>query len=327
MSDEQLDDELPELPEEKSEIQQDSDQPHKDRLIAAIHKEKIVAALGNPKAKDDIDLLNEALAAYDSWIKKLTSLKSTGEIRVKEMTALLNEYKDFLEVDLIASKSSAFLKRQKGQMKLDNSVMEEFLIHLVHPSVITNLPNFELEAGPQTAFMSLAFRPSNINNLNEKPEIIFKVKDQDFTIGKTIHYRFSSDPSFNSKKTIGGKFHLAVLSAECKVNYDKTMFQECAGTASRLKHGCPIAKYFALVEYLDMQPEDVRLTDIDNVFILRKANRLPFEKRSSLTEVKEQHKNFPISADVIWNFVNEIQSFIDASWYDPEEAIKRGSFL
>ena len=93
MSDEQLDDELPELPEEKveSEIPPDSDQPHKDRLIAAIHKEKIVAALGNPKAKDDIDLLNEALTAYDTWIKKLTALKSTGETRVREMTALLNE--------------------------------------------------------------------------------------------------------------------------------------------------------------------------------------------------------------------------------------------
>lgn len=327
MIEEQLDEEIPELPEDQTTIEENSDQPHKEKLVAAIHKEKIIAALGNPKAKDDIDLLKEGLSSYENWIGKMTALTSTGDQRVRDMTALLNEYKDYLEVDLIAAKGSAFLKRQKGQLKLDNSVMEEFLIHLVHPAVLNNLPKFDLEAGPKTAFMSLAFRPSNIANLDEKPEVIIKVKDQDFTIGKTIHYKFSSDGDFNTKKTLGGKFHLAVLSAECKVNYDKTMFQECAGTAARLKHGCPIAKYYALVEYLDMQPEDTRLTEIDNVFLLRKAKRLPFEKRSSLEEVKQQHKNFPISADVILKFVNEIQNFIDSSWYDPEGAITRGSFI
>ena len=301
--------------------------PHKEKLLAAIHKEKIISAIENPKAKDDIDVLKEALSAYEYWNKKMLGLTSAGQERIREMTALLNDYKDYLEIDLVASKGSPFLKRQKGQLKLDNSVMEEFLIHLIHPSILNNLPNFDLEAGPQTAFMSLAFRPSRIANLNEKPELIIKVKDQDFTIGKAIHYKFSVNPDFNVKKTIEGKLHLSVLSAECKLNYDKTMFQECAGTASRLKQGCPIAKYYALVEYLDMQPEDTRLTEIDNVFLLRKAKRLPFEKRNILSEIKSQHINFPISSDVISMFVTEIQNFIDASWYDPDEALIRGSFL
>jgi hypothetical protein len=291
------------------------------------HREKLLAAIDNPKAKGDIAFLREAFAAYETWINKLNALSSVGEIRIKEMTTLLNEYKDFLEVDLIASKGSDFIKRQKGQLKLDNSVLEEFLIHLVNPAVLNNLPIFELETGPQTAFMSLAFRPSSVSSLNEKPEVILKVKDQDFTIGKAIYYKFSSDVAFNLQKTIDGKFYLAVLAAECKVNYDKTMFQECAGTASRLKQGCPVAKYYALVEYLDMQPEDTRLTEIDNVFLLRKAKRLPFEKRNILAEVKAQHRDFPISADVITKFVNEIQKFIDATWYNPEEALKRGSFV
>jgi hypothetical protein len=291
------------------------------------HKEKLLAAIANPKANGDIVLLNEALAAYQAWISKTNALISVGQTRINEMTELLNEYKDYLEVDLIATKGSDFLKRQKGQLKLDNSVLEEFLIHLVNPAILNKLPNFDLETGPQTAFMSLAFRPSAISNLNEKPEVILKVKDQDFTIGKAIHYKFSSDASFSNQKTVDGKFYLAVLAAECKINYDKTMFQECAGTAARLKQGCPIAKYYALVEYLDMQPEDTRLTEIDNVFLLRKVKRLPFEKRSVLAEVKAQHKDFPISAEVIAMFVKEIQNFIDATWYDPDEALKRGSFI
>jgi hypothetical protein len=291
------------------------------------HREKLVAAIANPKAGMDIPIMNEALSAYETWISKTNSLTSEGNKRIQEMTALLNDYKDYLEVDLIAAKGSDFLKRQKGQLKLDNSVLEEFLIHLVHPKILKNLPGFNLDTGPQTAFLSLAFRPSSISNLNEKPEVILKVKDQDFTIGKAIHYKFSSDSNFSTLKTIDGKFYLAVLAAECKINYDKTMFQECAGTASRLKQGCPVAKYYTLVEYLDMQPEDTRLTDIDNVFLLRKAKRLPFEKRSKLEEVKAQHADFPISYEVVSMFVAEIQSFIDATWYDPEEAIERGSFI
>jgi hypothetical protein len=307
--------------------EQISEEPHKDRLIAAIHKEKIMAAIDNPKAKEDIDLLKEALSAYEYWIKSIKSLTTSGIQKVDDMTRLLNGYKDYLEVDLIASKGSDFLKRQKGQLKLDNSVMEEFLIHLVDPSILSNLPGFDLEPGPKTAFMSLAFRPSSISKLNEKPEVVIKDKDQDFTIGKTIHYKFSPDSNFNSRSTLSGKLHLAVLAAECKVNYDKTMFQECAGTAARLKYGCPIAKYFVLVEYLDMQAEDVRMTEIDNVFLLRKAKRLPFEKRSSLAEVRNQHKEHPIHTEVVLKFVNEIQNFINTKWYDPAAAISRGSFI
>jgi hypothetical protein len=291
------------------------------------HREKLLAAKTNPKCDADVALLNEALSAYEIWIAKTIGLNSTGETRINEMTALLNEYKDYLEVDLIATRGSDFLKRQKGQLKLDNSVMEEFLIHLVSPKLLKNLPTFHLNTGPQTAFMSLAFRPSSITTLDQKPEVIVKVKDQDFTIGKALYYKFSSDSGFIATKTVDGKFYLAVLAAECKINYDKTMFQECAGTASRLKQGCPIAKYYALIEYLDMQPEDTRLTEIDNVFLLRKAKRLPFEKRSVLAEIKAQHRDFPISSEVISKFAHEIQKFVDATWYNPDEALQRGSFV
>jgi Bpu10I restriction endonuclease len=291
------------------------------------HREKLLAAISNPKAKADLDLLKEAYLAYEQWISQLNSLTSMKSERLAEMVRLLNEYKDFIEVDLIASRGSEFLKRQKGQLKLDNSILEEFLTHLISPAILDNLPTFELETGPQTTFLSLAFRPTSLSNLDKKPEVVLKVKDQDFTLGRTVFYKFSAHEDFNVHQTTHGKFFLAVLAAECKVNYDKTMFQECAGTASRLKQGCPVSKYYALVEYLDMQPEDVRLTDIDNVFLLRKAKRLPFEKRNHLAEVKAQHKNFPIAVDVVQKFINEIQEFINTTWYDPEEALKRGSFV
>jgi hypothetical protein len=296
-------------------------------MIKTPHKEKLLKAIDNQKCKDDIDILREAENAYFKWISKLDSLTSSGKDRVLEMTKALNEYKDFVEVELIAKKGSDFIKRQKGQLKLDNSIMEEFLIHLVNPSIFHSLPDFELETGPQTVFMSLSFRPASIANLNDKPDVVLKIKDQDFTIGKTIFYKFSVDSAFDESKTNEGSLFLAILAAECKMNYDKTMFQESAGTASRLKQGCPDSKYYVLVEYLDMEPEDPRLTEIDNVFLLRHAKRLRYEKRNIYEEVMAQHKDYPIDGEIVCKFVQEIQSFIDAVWYDPSGALKRGSFV
>ena len=291
------------------------------------HKEKLLAAMENKKAAVDKPLLQEAYNAYEQWVRQMNALQSTGDEFLSDLVRLLNEYKDYLEVELIARRGSDFLKRQKGQMKLDNSVIEEFLPYLVSSKLLSNLPeDYELETGSQTSFMSLSFCPSSIQTLN-KPQITIKEKDQDFAIGKSIFYKFSTDESFSANNTTDGKMFLAVFAAECKVNYDKTMFQECAGTAARLKQGCPISKYFALVEYLDMQPEDTRLTSIDNVFLLRKCKRLPYEKRNIYEEVYAQHKNNPISFEVMKMFVSEMQNFINATWYDPEAALTRGAFV
>lgn len=296
-------------------------------MIQYPHKDKLEAAIINPKAVADKPLLEEAMKAYKAWITKMKAINKTGDDFLREMVDCLNQYKDYLEVDLIARYGSEFLKRQKGQLKLDNSVIEEFLPYLVDRKLLNNLPTtFNVETGSQTSFMSLSFCPSSIQRLDE-PEIVIKEKDQDFAIGKTIYYKFSSDQSFSAAKTKDGKLFLAVMAAECKVNYDKTMFQECAGTAARLKQGCPISKYYALVEYLDMQPEDTRLTSIDNVFLLRKAKRLPYEKRGVYEEVKRQHEDNPICFDVMKKFVTEMQNFINATWYNPDEALERGSFV
>lgn len=292
------------------------------------HLDKLEAAIRNPKcAQEDVRLLEEARERYRAWKAALAVPGNTSRSHVFLMTRLLNEYKDFLEVELIAARGSAFIKRQKGQLKLDNSVLEEFLIDLVQPTILTGLPDFPLTVGPNTAFMSLSFAPPALRALNDAPVVALKVKDQDFIIGKEIHYRFSPDPTFAAAKTATGSLSLAVLAAETKVNLDKTMFQEAAGTASRLKQGCPHSQYYVLNEYLDMEPEDCRLTAIDNVFLLRHARRLPFEKRSVLAEVRRQHENYPIDAEVIWKFVEKIQAFINAAWYDPAAALRRGSFV
>lgn len=287
-----------------------------------------MAAINNPKCEAaDVTILKQCIARYETWIADMEKVHLTGKNRVIELTKLLNGYKDDLEVELITKSQSTFLIRQKGQLKLDNSIIEEFLIHLVDSRVLDGLPTFALDIGPQTAFMSLAFTPANLNALGDKPPVEVKEKDADFALGKTIHYKFSPDPQFASTKTTEGRLVLAVLAAECKVNLDKTMFQEAAGIASRSKQGCPMSRYYLLVEYLDMEPEDCRLTAIDNVFLLRHTKRLPFGKRTQYSEVKAQHYTKPIDAEIIWKFCQELQTFVKAVWYDPSKALERGSFI
>ncbi len=297
-------------------------------MIQTPHKDKLMAAMNNPKCNDkDREIITEAQKAYEFWVSEMDRISSTGKESVVQLTKLLNQYKNQLEVELIIQSGSQFLIRQKGQLKLDNSVIEEFLIRLVDPRVLEGLPDFELCVGPQRAFMSLAFTPASIHDLGERPRVEIKEKDADFTLGKSIYYKFSSDPAFASRSTQSGMLTLAVLAAECKVNLDKTMFQEAAGTASRLKQGCPMSRYYLLVEYLDMEPEDCRLTAIDNVFLIRHAKRLPFGKRTEYADVKKQHQDNPIDPEVIWKFISELQYFVKSVWYDPEKALERGSFI
>jgi hypothetical protein len=293
------------------------------------HGNKIAAAIANPKAtQQDKDLLDEIQKAYEEWVTELVTAipGESPEARVRRQAELLNDYKFFVEVDCVAKRGSAWLKRQKGQLKLDSSIIEEFLIHLVHPATLPGFDRLdELAVGPNQAFMSMSFRADSLGGLLDQPEVVVKTKDQDFTLGARLH--FAVGTSSDLRVATRGSFVLAVLAAECKVNLDKTMFQEASGTATRLKQGCPMAKYFLVAEFLDMTPEDVRLTDIDNVFLLRASRRLGPQQRGNAEEVEKYHQENPIRADVLWRFVQEMQSFIDAVWYDPTTVLERGSFI
>lgn len=293
------------------------------------HLNKITAAAANPKASDeDRALLGEIRERYHEWASALDAVTDGEEpqARVHRQAKLFNEYKFFVEVQCVARRGSAWLKRQKGQLKLDNSIIEEFLIHLVHPAT---LPGFErlheLTVGPNQAFMSMSFRADSLSGLLDRPEVVVKSKDQDFTLGARLHYAVGTDETLEG--ATHGSFVLAVLAAECKVNLDKTMFQEASGTATRLKQGAPMSKYFVIAEFLDMIPEDVRLTDIDNVLLLRGVRRLAPAQRGDAEAIARCHTEHPIREDVLWRFVQEMQSFVDAVWFDPTGVLERGSFM
>jgi hypothetical protein len=92
--------------------------------LATPHLDKLNAAIANPKSAGDIALLKEARDLYYQWVADLDALTSQGKQRVTAMVNLLNQYKDAIEVDFIMKRGSDFLRRQKGQLKLDNSIWQ-----------------------------------------------------------------------------------------------------------------------------------------------------------------------------------------------------------
>ena len=90
---------------------------------------------------------------------------------------------------------------------------------------------------------------------------------------------------------IRDRSNIAYIAAEIKTNLDKTMFQEAASTAQDVRVSVPGAKYFLLVEWLDMTPISTTGTAIEEVILLRKAKRLPSNIRSSFSSFKGRSKS------------------------------------
>ena len=255
------------------------------------HMDKLTAALQNSKLPDqDKPKLEEAVARYKTWIAKLESLKGEPQDILKEMVTLTNEYKRFVEVDLIFDSKDDFLYRQKGQLKLDNSILEEFLPRLVDPRLVPGIANVEnFTSGPQQCFAGMYIGPIGLP-LNEGG-IFIKTKNQDFTVGRKLYFQVSTDSKFSSKKMLFSELNIAYFVAEIKTNLDKTMFQEAAATARELKTNVRESIYFVLCEWLDMSPIDTRMTDIDRVVLLRKAKRLPSNVRSEFSTYEGRSRN------------------------------------
>ncbi|WP_287279473.1 MULTISPECIES: hypothetical protein [unclassified Okeania] len=104
--------------------------------LPQLHYSKLIACLNNPCLPDaDRDGLEEAIRKYHQWRHELELVESGQIDTVEKLVAATNKYKSFIELDLIFDSSENFLYRQKGQLKLDNTILEEFLPQLVFRSL------------------------------------------------------------------------------------------------------------------------------------------------------------------------------------------------
>ncbi len=248
------------------------------------HFEKLVATLANDKLpQKDKAHIEEAIQHYKQWIAEMDAIMSALEpagVILKKVVSALNQYRIRMDIDLIFNSQDDWLYRQKGQLKLDNSIIEEFLPRLMHPAIFPEIEQMNINVGPVGAFAATWFTSSLL-----KPEpaggLKIRSKDQDFAISKPLYLKASHFPDF--RDSVEQTTNLAYIAAECKTNLDKTMFQEACATARDLKTAIPGARYFLLCEWLDMKPISSTTTPIDETLILRKAKRISSNIRSAFS--------------------------------------------
>jgi hypothetical protein len=289
--------------------------PHLDKLNAGLTNEKLPSS--------EIPRLKEAVEKYHQWIAAINTVNNNNNQLIENLVKLLNDYKLYVDFDLIFSSSNDFFYRQKGQLKIDSSVMEEFLPHLVS-KVFPNLNN-SVVFGPRKCFSAMYFR-STLYDHTKGGGLEIRTKDQDFAIAKKLFIRTSHNNNFIDYET--KDTYLGYLTSECKTNLDKTMFQEATATAHDVKTAIPGAKYFLLCEWLDMTPISTAPTDIDEVLILRKAKRISSNIRKNYATVSGRKNNAnsfkdyleqnPFDVDVLKRFLSHIDLMLNDR--DPEES-------
>ena len=296
------------------------------------HLDKIKALLRNPRLPSaDKPRVEEALRRYNDWIRNLERIKPGQKNAVRQLVEATNRYKMSIELDLIFDSPENFLYRQKGQLKLDNTILEELLPQLFYRSL--RLENQAFEFGPRNTFTGLSFTSSIVHpGSGGHPRL--RTKDQDFVLGKRLYIMTSFDKDFTQSEVL--ESHLGYVCAECKTNLDKTMFQEAVATSRDLKIAVPSSLYFLVCEFLDMTPVSITSTQIDDVLIVRKAKRMSSNVRQEYrsAEARRKHRQAYVDflesakyyADVFQRMVEKIQSMADET--DPEinKVLKQGYF-
>lgn len=301
--------------------------PHFDKLSALLLNEKVHST--------DKPRIEKFIENYKKWIAALESVKGKNQERLQEMVRLLNEYRNAVDIDLIFDSEQDFLYRQKGQLKLDNSVLEEFLPRLIDPELIPELKPLGVSVGPKTAFLSVYFT-SALNDLVPGGGLNIRAKDQDFAVSKSLYLRTSYSKDFKEGTSEVHETNLAYIAAECKTNLDKTMFQEACATARDTKLAVPGARYYLLCEWLDMTPVSTATTPIDEVIILRMAKRLGSNVRQSFSEARrrrerrEEYFKFlsenPFRPEMFTRFLDHIKSLVSDKPPEERTVLKQGYF-
>jgi hypothetical protein len=296
------------------------------------HMDKLKALLRNPRLPTaDKPRVEEAVQRYNDWISELQRNKPGQKNSVRQLVEATNRYKTFIELDLIFDSPENFLYRQKGQLKLDNTILEEFLPQLVYRSL--QLDNQTFEYGPRNTFAGLSFTSSIVDSgRGGHPRL--RTKDQDFVLGKRLYMMTSFNKDFTQSEVI--ESHLGYVCAECKTNLDKTMFQEAVATSRDLKIAVPSSLYFLVCEFLDMTPVSITSTQIDDVLVVRKAKRMSSNVRQEYrsAEARRKHRKAYVEflesakyyADVFQRMIDKIQSMVEETDPETDKVLKQGHF-
>jgi hypothetical protein len=298
------------------------------------HLEKLKAVSDNEKLNDvDKPRLQAAIGKYKRWVADLDAVAGAPDERLKRMVQLLNEYRLWVDVDLVFDSPDDFLYRQKGQLKLDSSIIEEFLPRLIQPAMLPEVGGLNVNVGPTACFSTLYFE-SSLEVPATGAGMTIKTKDQDFAISKQLHIKAAHDAKF--AEAIDHVTNIGYIVAECKTNLDKTMFQEACATAHDIKSAVTGAHYFLLCEWLDMTPISTKSTDINEVLILRKAKRISSNVRKAFSQAskrkakRDEYVKFlmgrPLQLEVFQRFLVHVKGLLKSEVPAEQDVLSKGFF-
>ena len=300
--------------------------PHGDKLRALLDNNKLPAG-DRPRVRD-------ATSRYMRWIGELVDAPGVGEAAIVPMVTSLDRYKTYIDLNLVFDSEDDFLYRQRGQIKLDNTIVEEFLPWLVCRVFADQLEEHDVTIGPATTFSQLRF-DSDLAHVTAGGGMTIRSKDQDFAISRPLFLKASHRRDY--EEALEAETHLAYVVAEIKTNLDKTMFQEAAATAQDLKAALPTSRYFLLCEWLDMTPISTAVTAIEEVIILRRAKRLSANIRQNLSSAagraaaRDEFERFlvdhPFVPEAFARFLSHVKPLVGNSGGDDDAVIlERGWF-
>jgi hypothetical protein len=297
------------------------------------HLEKLNKTLANDKLPpEDAERIKHAIERYREWINTISKITGEPDYMLHEMVRLLSEYKNYIDLDVIFDSQKDFLYRQKGQLKLDNSILEEFLPWLVRPPLVQDLWA-GVDVGGRKCFSAINFS-SSINRPEYGGGMRIRSKDQDFAISRQVFVRTSYSSEFGRYEQ--DQMFIAHVAAEIKTNLDKTMFQEACATAHDVKSAVAGSKYYLICEWLDMTPLSTGATDIDEVLLLRKSKRINSNVRSNFapSEGRRRHRDMfetylmdnPFRTEVFRRFLDHIKVLLKEQDPVEEDVLSIGFF-
>ena len=299
--------------------------PHGDKLRALIRNDKL--------PDSDRPGIDAAIKRYEAWIAESETVEGAGGELVESLVASLNRYKTSIDLDLIFDSQNDFLYRQKGQLKLDNTVLEEFLPRLVGRIFPDRLANRGLSLGPMKGFAQLRF-DSNLLNTTAGGGMTVRSKDHDFALARPLFIKASHHEDFHESQE--ESTYLAYVATEIKTNLDKTMFQEASATAYDLKLALPYSRYFLLCEWLDMEPVSTAITAIEEIIVLRRAKRLSANIRQHFSTVVDRIENrdvferylaeHPFAPQAFQRFLHHVERLLDDGSENQQIVLDRGWF-
>lgn len=211
-----------------------------------------------------------------------------------EAVAALNTYKDFV----------ARHSKYKFQSKFAPTIIEEFVCRILK----NEFGNDVLMYGSVSAYSSLYFSYSGKKSFKQGIDLRLNVKEQDVGIYKKETLTSDSGDKHD--------IFIPIVCIECKTYLDKTMYEGSVATADKIKSGNPHCLFLLVTEtYGVSQNVDIELSNIDNIYVLRKQR------------TRKNQTPKPIFYEVVKHLVETIRKQLESNRLPVDERIEQYGYL